>query len=139
MRLSGQVEDGVRAEVGEGAVHRRLVADVGLQKGEAGVGRSERGRVEADLLEGLWHAGVGEFVDHEDVGFGLPDQEPDEGRADKPGAASDDATFRICQRLKSFRVVCLDEEVIMLYVDLQMLKRIAELVKNMDCLLDFFF
>ena len=27
----------------------------------------------------------------------------------------------------------------MLYVDLQMLKRIAELVKNMDCLLDFFF
>ena len=33
----------------------------------------------------------------------------------------------------------LDEEVIMLYVDLQMLKRIAELVKNMDRLLDFFF
>ena len=33
----------------------------------------------------------------------------------------------------------LDEEVEVLDVDLQMLKRITELVKNMDCLLDFFF
>lgn len=139
MRLGGQMEDCIRAEVSEGAVHRCLVADVCLQKGEAGVGGGECGWIEANLLEGLWHASVGEFVDHEDVGFSLLDQEPDEGRADKPGAASDDATFRICQRLKSFRVVCLDEEIIMLYVDLQMLKRIAELVKNMDCLLDFFF
>ena len=93
------MEDGVWAEVGEGAVHRRLVTDVSLQKGEAWVGRGEGGPVEAHFFERLWHASVGEFIDHEDVSFGLLEQEPGEGRADEPGRTSDDATLRICQRL----------------------------------------
>ena len=76
MALRREVEDRIGLEVGECAVHGGLVADVGLEKREARIRRFERRGVEADLLERLGDARVGQLVHDENAGLRLLQKKP---------------------------------------------------------------
>ena len=99
MGLRRGVEDRVGTEVRERVVHRLLVADVGAEKREARIRRREVGGIEADFLQALGNACIGQLVDDEDGRFGLLEKKPHEGGSDETGGAGHDAAFGIghCQ------------------------------------------
>ena len=93
MRFRREVEDRIGLEFRERPVHRRRVADVGLEEGEPWIGRGQRLWIKADLLQRLRNACVRQFVDDEHGRLRLLQEKPDEGRSDEAGGASYNATF----------------------------------------------
>jgi hypothetical protein len=79
--FGGEMHHGVRLEIREGGAHGGGVADVGLEEGVKWV--------VCEIGEGGEVAGVGEFVDVEDL-VAAADEEMDEIGTDEAGATGDE-------------------------------------------------
>ncbi|MNG22499.1 hypothetical protein D3C84_1069860 [compost metagenome] len=81
MGFCGQVQDGIRLELGERLRHLGLVADIGTEEPVA--------RVARHAGQGFQIAGIGQLVQVEDLVFAVVQQVADQCRADEAGAAGD--------------------------------------------------
>ena len=93
MRFRREVENRIGLEFRERPIHRRRIADVGLEEGQPRVGRGQRLRIKADLLQRLRNARVRQLVDDKHGRLRLLQEKPDKGRSDKAGGASYNAAF----------------------------------------------